>query len=117
MTDLHRGVMALTPVGHPLVRLTAEVLAVVEGSEPTRRVRAVLLDDASNAARSADVSVARAAVGEVAALDPLVDRRSPTMLEEFEPVDAGWRAAMARGGGSPTSTLCARVRRRPGPST
>jgi primary-amine oxidase len=81
-----------------------EVLAFRPGDPVDRRVRAVLLDVATGAARAAVASLTRGAVDAVVDLDPAVDGQPPIMLEEFIAVDEivkadeGWRAAMARRG-------------------
>jgi primary-amine oxidase len=82
----------------------ADVLAYRPGDPVDRRVRAVLLDAATGAARTAVVSLTRDAVDAVVELDPAVDGQPPIMVEEYPAADEivkadpGWRAAMARRG-------------------
>src|SRR5256885_1872792 len=81
-----------------------EVLAFRPGDPIDRRVRAVLLDIGTGQARNVVVSLTRAEVDSVLALDPAVDGQPPILLEEFIAVDEivkadeGWVAAMARRG-------------------
>jgi primary-amine oxidase len=81
----------------------AEVLAYA-GGPVDRRVRAVLLDVASGAARIVTASITRGEVDEVVELDPERDGQPPILLEEFIAVDEivkadpGWCAAMAKRG-------------------
>ncbi|GIF67359.1 amine oxidase [Asanoa ishikariensis] len=80
------------------------VLAWRPGDPLDRRVRALLLDVATGAVRSAVVSVTRDEVDEVVDLDPAVDGQPPILLDEFISVDeivkgdAAWRAAIERRG-------------------
>lgn len=82
----------------------ARVAQYRPGEPIDRRVRVVLLDAATAAARTAVVSLTRAAVDEVVEHDPRVDGQPPILLEEFILVDEivkadpGWVRAMARRG-------------------
>jgi primary-amine oxidase len=81
-----------------------EVLAYRPGDEIDRRVRAVLLDVATGAARTVVVSLIRGLIDTDVSVDPAVDGQPPIILEEFIAVDEivkadpGWCAAMARRG-------------------
>jgi primary-amine oxidase len=81
-----------------------EVLAFRPGDPIDRRVRALLLDVATGAARTVVASLTRGVIDTDMAVDPAVDGQPPIMLEELVAVDeivkadAGWRAAMARRG-------------------
>ncbi|MEV4537605.1 primary-amine oxidase [Asanoa sp. NPDC049518] len=81
-----------------------DVLAWRPGDPLDRRVRALLLDVATGAVRSAVVSVTRDEVDEVVDLDPAVDGQPPILLDEFISVDEivkgdpEWRAAIERRG-------------------
>jgi primary-amine oxidase len=82
----------------------AEVLAHSPGDPVRRRVRAILLDVATGAARDVVASLTDKSVDRDRALDPAVDGQPPILLEEFVAVDeivkadAGWRDAMAKRG-------------------
>ncbi len=81
-----------------------QVLAYRPGDPIDRRVRALLLDVATGAARSLVTSLTRGVIDSDVPVDPVVDGQPPIMLEELVTVDeivkadAGWRAAMARRG-------------------
>lgn len=80
------------------------MLAFRPGDPIDRRVRAVLLDTASGAARVVIVSLSRRQVDEHTVLDPEVDGQPPLMTEELIGVDdivaadPAWRDALARRG-------------------
>ncbi|SEF18426.1 primary-amine oxidase [Jiangella alba] len=80
------------------------VLGHRDGDPVDRRVRAVLLDLATGAARTVIASLSRGAVDSVETVDPVTDGQPPILLEEVLTVDeivkadAGWRAAMERRG-------------------
>ncbi|ASW57585.1 primary-amine oxidase [Plantactinospora sp. KBS50] len=80
------------------------VLAHRPGADLDRRVRAVLLDVATGASRSAVASLTRKELDSVVDLDPAVDGQPPILLEEFIAVDEivkadpGWQAALHRRG-------------------
>ncbi|GAA3735599.1 primary-amine oxidase [Plantactinospora mayteni] len=80
------------------------VLAYRPGDPVDRRVRAVLLDVATGAARTVLASVTAGTVESVREHDATRDGQPPIMLEEFVAVDEivkadpGWRAAMERRG-------------------
>lgn len=80
------------------------VLGYRDGDPIDRRVRAVLLDLETGAARTVVASLTRGVVDSVEAIDPVTDGQPPILLEEPVTVDEivradeGWRAAMARRG-------------------
>ncbi|WP_240477439.1 primary-amine oxidase [Jiangella muralis] len=80
------------------------VLGHRDGDQVDRRVRAVLLDLETGAARTVIASLSRGAVDSVEVIDPVTDGQPPILLEELMTVDeivkadAGWRAAMERRG-------------------
>ncbi|RIQ37400.1 primary-amine oxidase [Jiangella rhizosphaerae] len=80
------------------------VLGHRAGDPVDRRVRAVLLDLATGAARTVIASLTRNAIDSIEDIDPVTDGQPPILLEELITVDeivkadAGWREAMARRG-------------------
>src|SRR6266511_522935 len=82
----------------------AEVLGFRQGTPIDRRVRAILLEEATGAASDVVASLTRETVDSLVALDPARDEQPAIMLGDLEAVDeivkgdADWRAAMARRG-------------------
>lgn len=82
----------------------ADVLAFRPGDATDRRVRVLLLDTATGAARDALVSVTHRTVESVTDLDPGTDGQPPILMDEYEladeivKADEGWRAAIAARG-------------------
>jgi len=82
----------------------AEVLGFRQGTPIDRRVRAILLEEATGAASDVVASLTRETVDSLVALDPARDGQPAIMLGDLEAVDeivkgdADWRAAMARRG-------------------
>ncbi|MFP5021871.1 primary-amine oxidase [Pseudonocardia phyllosphaerae] len=83
------------------------------GGSLDRRVRAVLLDATTGAARTVLASLTRSAVDADVVHDPATDGQPPITGEEMEGVDAivkadeGWRAAMAARGITDLDLVCA----------
>jgi primary-amine oxidase len=81
-----------------------QVLAFQLGDPIDRRVRALLLDTATGAARTVVASLARGVIDTDVPVDPAVDGQPPIMLEEYILVDEivkadkEWLAAMERRG-------------------
>jgi primary-amine oxidase len=81
-----------------------QVLAFQSGDPIDRRVRALLLDVATGAARTVVVSLARGGIDTDLPVDPAIDGQPPIMLDEYPLVDEivkadqEWLAAMARRG-------------------
>ena len=84
-----------------------------DGAAPQRRVRAVLLDNATGRSRTVLVSLTRGEVESVVDHDPETDGQPPIMLEEFVAVDEivkadpGWVEAMGKRGVTDLSLVAA----------
>ncbi|PZF83794.1 tyramine oxidase [Jiangella anatolica] len=80
------------------------VLGHRPGDPIDRRIRAVLLDLETGAARTVIASLTRGAIDSIVDIDPVTDGQPPILLEELVTVDEivkadpGWRAAMERRG-------------------